>query len=195
VSPLTRAIQTFEIGLLPHIQTRCTKPSKSGNVESQNEGLELPVIAHPFASERVYLISDHGKNHPMLRDTYGHLVDFDTGFQHMENKDAVWWFSLENENAVESKSAGSFQHDNYEEWRPVGEGQKYASAGEPEDVFTRRMMNLYQWLDKRPESTIAVVCHWGVIDFMMGGADFKNCEMRVVLLSDVANRISAAASI
>lgn len=122
VSPLTRAIQTFEIGLWPHIQSRCTNPS------------ELSVVAHPFAAERVYLISDHGKKHPMLQDAYGHLVDFEIGFQHMEDKEAAWWFSLDDKNIVfDSKSGTSYEHEDYEEWRPVGEGQTYACAGKMVD--------------------------------------------------------------
>lgn len=34
-------------------------------------------------------------------------------------------------------------------------------------------------MDQRKEQTIALVCHWGVIDFLID-EDFDNCEMRVV---------------
>lgn len=60
VSPLQRALQTMEISLFPHVWP--------GNV---------PIIALPQASERVYLISDFGTSTKELKNQYP-IVDFDT---------------------------------------------------------------------------------------------------------------------
>jgi hypothetical protein len=106
---------------------------------------------------------------------------------------------------------------NYVEWRPHGQGQQYACLGEPQEQFDQRMNELYQWLQKKmigmdddndpPDhphvhkdhdggekenmkqeySTIAVVCHWGVIDWMIQDS-FQNCELRVVSLDDLKPR-------
>lgn len=47
---------------------------------------------------------------------------------------------------------------------------------EPDTVFFARMERLRQWILDRPESTIAVVCHWGVINALTG-KDPNNCEV------------------
>jgi hypothetical protein len=46
------------------------------------------------------------------------------------------------------------------------------------------MTNLYRWLEQRPEQNIAVVSHWGVMDWLLG-QDFDNCELRVVPFEDI----------
>jgi broad specificity phosphatase PhoE len=53
---------------------------------------------------------------------------------------------------------------------------------------------LYEWLRERPERKVAVVCHWGVIKWMLG-ADFGNCQWREVGLDDLtpARAVAAAA--
>ena len=61
------------------------------------------------------------------------------------------------------------------EWRPYGQGQKYACEGEPDIIFNQRMMNLYKWIQNRNESNICLVCHWGVIRWFVG-CEFENCE-------------------
>jgi len=62
----------------------------------------------------------------------------------------------------------SFEHDDhnteYGEWRPNGRNQTYACPGEPQHIFDSRMEKLYKWIEDRDESTIVVICHWGVID-------------------------------
>lgn len=35
------------------------------------------------------------------------------------------------------------------------------------------------WLDARTERTIALICHWGVIEYLTGD-DYDNCQMKVV---------------
>ena len=153
VSPLTRALQTLEIGLLPHIF--------SGNYETDQRP-KVPIVALPHAAERLYLISDVGKPRQELHEQYGHFVDF--SFEEEE-----WWFM--HDKTVES----------YVEWRPNG---RYACRGEPDRMFDSRMTRLYKWIEDRPESTIAVICHWGVIEWMLD-EDFHNCEMRVVPFDEI----------
>jgi broad specificity phosphatase PhoE len=159
-SPLIRAIQTLEIGLLPHIVTN-----------NESDQSEIPIMAVPLAAERLYLISDVGKRRQDLHGQFGHVIDFyHDGFHHEE-----WWF----------QPNGS---DAYSEWRPRSSNQRYACPGEPDQEFAMRMIKLYQWLDERPESTIAVVSHWGVIDWFLD-ADFDNCEMRAVSITDIATKV------
>ena len=77
----------------------------------------------------------------------------------------------------------------YVEWRPVGQGQRYACPGEPEEAFDQRMTRLYQWLEQRPESNICVLCHHGVIAWMLGDdVDFDNCQWRVLDFEDLQPR-------
>lgn len=44
------------------------------------------------------------------------------------------------------------------------------------ELFQLRMDRLQRWLADRPEASIAVVCHHGVIA-QLTGADFRNCEV------------------
>jgi broad specificity phosphatase PhoE len=150
-SPLTRALQTFELGVKDHVQDH------------------VPIIALPHAAERLYLISDQGRPVPELQKQFPY-VDFETGF--------------ETDNAVGGSDGDSwwYQHQRdvrYAEWRPTGKGQRYACPGEPDHAFEERMLRLLKWLEDRPESKIAVVCHWGVIDWMLD-VDFDNCQWREV---------------
>lgn len=168
-SPLSRALQTVEVALLPHIDPGIdTTRSRSTTDDTKmppaaSTKRRVPILALPLASERVYLISDYGRNAAELSKHFPY-VDFDSEIE-TTIKDS-WWFTQPDA-------------ENYVEWRPIGEGQTYACLGEPEVDFNRRMMALYDWLSARPESTIGVVCHWGVIDWLIG-EDFENCEMRVV---------------
>lgn len=173
-SPLTRALKTLELGLLPHVKE--TNPSP------------VPIIASPLATERLYLISDIGKPRSVLEKEFGHYVDFETGFSIDTSTTAAehWWFMLEDHaQELESCIPSGLQFQDYQEWRPNGEGQEYACPGEPDDHFERRMVKLYRWLESRPESTVALVCHWGVIDWFLG-EDFANCQMRVVPFHELA---------
>lgn len=145
-SPLTRALQTFELGVKDHLQDH------------------VPIIALPHAAERLYLISDQGRPVQELQKQFSY-VDFKTGFE----ADGVaggggdsWWYQHQRD-------------DMYAEWRPTGQGQCYACPGEPDHAFDERMLRLLKWLEDRPESKIAVVCHWGVIDWMLD-TDFDNCQ-------------------
>jgi broad specificity phosphatase PhoE len=156
VSPLSRALQTLEMGLYQHIQQK-----------------NVPIVAVPLATERVYLVSDIGKTRSEMKERYSY-IDFDTAFP--EKNDVPWWFTPSDELAV-----------NYVEWRPNGEGQKYACLGEPQDYFDRRMNKFYRFLENREESTIAVVCHAGVIDWFVREI-FENCELRVIPFEELNPR-------
>ena len=156
-SPLRRALQTMEIALYPNVWP--------GNV---------PIIALPQASERVYLVSDLGTNKVELKKEYP-IVDFDSEIP--DNLSDTWWLSSSFDNEMKDNRTATI--DNYIEWRPIGQGQTYACQGEPLSAFNERMASLYDWLDSRDEASIALICHWGVIDWLTGN-DFDNCEMRIV---------------
>lgn len=149
-SPLTRALQTMEKGLYPITKSR-----------------NVPVVAAPQAAERIYLVSDLGKTRYELKKEYSY-VDFDSAFPpHIGELDT--WHYVANDDELEI----------YVEWRPNGEGQVYACQGEPEHCFEKRMQELHVWLDSRPEKTIALVCHAGVILWFLGEL-VDNCAVRII---------------
>lgn len=39
----------------------------------------------------------------------------------------------------------------------------------PVDLFKARVLDFKQWLTKRPESVIAMVAHWGLLEELTGG--------------------------
>jgi broad specificity phosphatase PhoE len=179
VSPLTRAIQTAELALLPHIW------EKDQNFCSSVQQPRVPVVALPLAAERLYLVSDIGRPRSELQRKFGYFVDFNKGFTQrgQDNLDDPWWFSFSEEH-----------HGNYLEWRPIGEDQRYFCRGEPEDIFRQRMADFCKWLDERPETTIALVGHFGTFEFLLKQDNnhvvkFANCEMKVVPFSEIRTRM------
>ena len=58
-------------------------------------------------------------------------------------KQQAWWYSEDDAGGVSQQ-----------EWRP--RGGTYLCAGEPADVFSRRMQQLKEWLVQRPEVTCDV---------------------------------------
>jgi len=154
VSPLKRALQTVEIGLFSHVR---------------NSIVKTPIIATPYASERVYLCSDIGSHVQELRQTYP-FVDFQSGFHPINHPPHEWWWTP--------------MLDEAPEWRPYGQGQKYVNVGEPEHAFHSRMQKLYDWLHSRQEQTIVLVCHWGVLEYLTGH-DFHNCEVKIMQFSQL----------
>lgn len=118
----------------------------------------------PLAAERVYLSSDVGTARSQLEGDWGHL--FSLAF--VDNEE--WWYDG--------------PQDDYDEWRPPG---TYLCPGEPQAAFIERMHRLLAWLDQRAESTIALVCHWGVIHALTG-QDFENCQVRTVDFADLKVR-------
>ncbi len=59
---------------------------------------------------------------------------------------------------------------------------------EPDDVFEARMARAVAWLESRPEKSIAVVSHWGVLFSLTGGVNYENCELRSTRLSRLAGK-------
>ena len=180
VSPLARSIQTYELGLLPVLERM--KDTKQGSLGAK----EPPaVVCLPEAAERLYLISDIGKTRTDLSEQYNHLsIDFETGFWRDGKQDETWWFRLDDDGSVAPARPSGITSSTYQEWRPASQNQVYACPGEPDEVFDDRMMRLYWWLEGRPEATIAVVCHWGVIDWFLE-SDFGNCELEIVPFDDI----------
>jgi broad specificity phosphatase PhoE len=155
VSPLTRALQTLEIGLLPNLRDH-----------SQKRNLPLPpIIALPLAAERVYMSSEIGTPVEELQKSFP-FVDFQSGFNSNFHSSNEWWWR---------PSSGAVTS----EWRPFGQGQVYINAGEPEEVFHFRMRQLYDWLASRQEKNIVLICHWAVLQFLCGH-DFHNCEVKEI---------------
>lgn len=169
VSPLTRALETMELALLPHLR-----------VAGESVVARIPVIALPLAAERLYLISDIGRPVSQLEEKYVPVVDFESGMPAGLSKDAPWWWQAP---AAEEE---------YHEWRPMGQGQCYSCPGEPFETFEKRMMELCQWLLKRPEKTIAIVGHFGVFEWLLQDGQnevkFGNCEMRRVSFQEILQR-------
>ena len=181
VSPLTRALQTLEISLYEHIVNR-------------NDGCrEVPILATAAAAERLYLVSDLGKPRSELRSNYP-FVDFDTAF-FLDCDERVCAGSSSKSTHTEEKQPDVWHfspteqiQNTYSEWRPHGQGQRYACLGEPTEYFDRRMSNFYYWLESREEECIAIVCHAGVIDWLTSGEQFKNCELRVQTFNSLRPR-------
>jgi Fructose-2,6-bisphosphatase len=194
ISPLRRALETAELAVIPHFSS---DENEDGNGNGKKE---VPIVALPLASERVYLISDHGSCKRSLAEKYP-FADFRTEFKRFRDE---WWFTVRermdsgdgvdgNDDddggaAFQTKEGGdhtnyhsftSMSIDNYVEWRPNGRGQRYSSHGEPSMAFEERMMALYKWLEEREENVICLISHWGVMGWLTG-EDFDNCEIRDV---------------
>lgn len=133
----------------------------------------VPILAVPEASERLYLVSDLGSPVRRLSQDYP-FVDFETYFADKDKNH--WWYH--------PGDAGE------EEWRPNKQGQSYGCPGEPDHKFQSRMEKLCEILQQRRESRILLVCHHGVIDHLLGGVDFGNCEYRTVTMDHLLSRLS-----
>jgi broad specificity phosphatase PhoE len=172
-SPLTRAIQTCELGILPALSSK-----------------EVKIMALPLAAERLYLISDVGRARSDLNEAYGHWIDFETGFRHNHNEPdnsqfwEEWWFGLDDQRETSPFLSYGVTSESYREWRPSSQNQVYACPGEPYEIFEHRMKRLYDWLGQRQERTICVVCHHGVIERMINRS-FRNCQYAVVDFTDI----------
>ncbi|KAL7453862.1 hypothetical protein ACHAWC_007517 [Mediolabrus comicus] len=106
------------------------------------------------------------------------IVDFSSEISTEQSE--TWWVSppSDEEHSLDISSSSSSSSSEVE-WRPNNEGQTYAEPAESETAFTTRMISLYDWLDARTERTIALICHWGVIEYLTGD-DYDNCQMKVV---------------
>ena len=131
VSPLTRCLQTWEATGLTNV----------------------PVLAHPLLTERVYTASDTGRSVAELKQEFP-----DVDFSLVEDE---WWYT------------GS-DHD--DEWRPHGEDQWYAVPGEPEAVFDARMERLKEYLSAQ-DDRLLLVTHWGVLRALTGNDDIPHAQV------------------
>ena len=160
-SPLRRALQTIDLGLRSQLAE------------------DTRIIAHPAAAERLYFVSDLGSPVDKLRKE-SPWCDFSTHLNSAdEGSDSIWWWQHSDE-----------KDGPYQEWRPTGKGQRYACKSEPQTAYDARMSRLYEFLGSLPDQRIAVVCHHGVIEWMLD-MDFDNCQYRTVEWNKIQpNKIS-----
>ncbi|PSC77039.1 phosphoglycerate mutase [Micractinium conductrix] len=161
VSPLTRALQTAELAFATF-------------------GSALPRVAHHHAAERLYLFSDVGRPREQLEAEYpGYCFKElpSSSCSGDSGSGSVWWHSGEHE----AEAPG-------EAWPLEGEDElQLIDAHEPAAAFLRRVERLRQWLEARPESSLALVSHWGVLHALTGD-EFANCEVRTLRLGDLRAR-------
>ena len=155
VSPLTRCLQTFEYG--------CRRALDQVQQQQQASSSKDPprILALPLARERVFTAAETGRPLSQIQAEFPNLDwslfhsqhdDDDTTLEHPTTTTSEeWWYT------------GSSVDDAYREWRPHGQGQWYAVPGEPDQVFADRMQALQEWIALRPEHTILLVTHWGVL--------------------------------
>ena len=173
VSPLTRCLQTYQHALEPIENLR-----------------EIPVLALPLLTERVYSISETGRPVSQLQVEFPHIdwSEFDT--LPWKNCKDCWWYdpTMAPPFVVPStpNAASSVKQPRNnvgtDEWRPTGQGQRYLAVGEPKPVFERRMAALHQWLVDRPERYILAVSHWGVLRHFTDGQELDNCQVCTMTL-------------
>jgi len=144
VSPLTRSLETYALGVRPALSTLCV------------DAPSPPVKVLPLIAERVYTAADVGHPISILQQRWGDSFQWDEALRCF-GADDPWWYTGSSDEA-------------YEEWRPSG---YYPVLGEPEAVFERRMNRVDEWILNRPEKTILIVSHWGVLR-RWAGDDIKN---------------------
>jgi broad specificity phosphatase PhoE len=197
VSPLTRCLETYLYGVEPYLTRRRTSTTTTTMV---------PILAIPLLRERVYTTSDTGRCASILSREFP-TVDFswlpphtnhdnnndqdDDGQDHNHNN-CCWWYTGKNQTDDNDDSGNDRQEsqrgdveklDEDEEWRPHGQNQWYGVPGEPEEVFERRMKELDEWIGHRPEHTIMIISHWGVLQHLTNGMQFENAQAKVLVHS------------
>ncbi|GBF89106.1 hypothetical protein Rsub_01823 [Raphidocelis subcapitata] len=160
VSPLTRAIQTALLAF--------------------GERPPCPVLVEPLFRERLYLSSDVGRPPAELATEFPHLE-----FDHLPD---VWWHSDDEASGSDEGGSGTSSGGGGggNSRNRNGSVEPLPYAEEPDDVFAERIEAARAWLEARPERSIAVVTHWGVLHSLTGGTDFENCELRTTRLSRLA---------
>lgn len=183
-SPLTRCIETMNIGVLPNLLSSSERNDHDASIHADNDDADrkhrdftidqlkhVKIIVQPLATERVYTASDTGRPISTIENKYPYL-DFDSCVNPKEKN--VWWYTTE-------KNCDT----DYKEWRPFGDGQYYAVPGEPDDRFNERMVKLFHWIESRNEKTIVLVCHWGVINWLTGD-EVENCAVKELMFDHLA---------
>ena len=126
-----------------------------GGAESEILPLGVPKVAVPLLRERLYLSSDVGKPRSELERLFPKWK-----FDHLPHDDNPWWYTRPH-SVVEK------------EWRPPGE---YPIPGEPEQEFHARIGELKDFIRQRPEESICIVAHWGLLRGLFG-INAANCEI------------------
>ncbi len=197
ISPLTRCLQTYVYGVEP-VLSELLKKQDSVGIDDFNDGdaiytnhnslsrskLPIPVLALPLLRERVYTVSDTGRPTLVLEKEFP-SIDFSECHKSRNERqgsngggdDDIWWYT--------GKIRGNGSEttdDEYEEWRPHGQGQWYAVPGEPKVLFERRIEELKEWLFQRKENKILIVAHWELLRSLSGGTKWKNSEAKIIRL-------------
>ena len=206
ISPLTRCLETYQYGVEPYL-TRRRKTTKSTSSTTTTTTTMVPILAIPLLRERVYTTSDTGRCASILSREFP-TVDFswlpphtkhgnnndqdDDGQDHNHTNNCCWWYTGKNQtddiddsgNDRQGSQRGDVEKlDEDEEWRPHGQNQWYGVPGEPEEVFERRMKELDEWIGHRPEHTILIISHWGVLEHLSNGMQFENAQAKVLVHS------------
>ncbi len=174
-SPLTRAFQTLEYGLLPHLLVQKddhksnTSSKSNGNVNynrldksvlSGKTNFKAPIITTPLASERVYLVSDLGLPVKELMVKYPY-ADLSSEFDRFDEDE--WWFTVkENENIKEEKisKVSSSQDDNDKERNNRSRGstssvdtnENKKVNGEQKNLYSFSSMYASDYVEWRPNT-------------------------------------------
>lgn len=145
-----------------------------------------PRVACVHARERVFHASDVGRPAGELQRDFPRWC-----VREMVEKfgdDAPWWYVGDDEN--DRTSEGNQKNPGVTRARVTGGSQvggpvlRSGVPSEPSEVFEARMKDLKEWLERRPESHIAIVAHWGVW-FSLTGREFENCELVTLELDDL----------
>ena len=136
----------------------------------------VPRIAVASAREWLFLSSDVGRKKYELQKEFPHW-----DFSDLSDSDA-WWYTRK---SSDPEPVLDFR----------GDTQKlYGYTGEPIDSFVARIINLRDWLTSRKENTIALVCHYGVLQALTGKS-FENAQILEwdpkLLLDDIEIRKQA----
>jgi len=118
--------------------------------------LGVPLVAEPLLREKVTLSSEIGQAPGALKHKFPR-VDFPADMEE------VWWYSPTSSSSSSSSAAGGHLHVDKE----------------PEDVYQARLAELRQRLASRPEHSILIVSHWGVLHALTG-FDLAPAEIRSV---------------
>lgn len=142
-----------------------------------------PRVACVHARERVFHASDVGRPAGELQRDFPRwcVNEIKDAF----GDDAPWWYVGDDENDLEEGNQKGMTRARVTGGSEVG-GPVLRSGvpSEPSEVFEARMKDLKDWLERRPESHIAVVAHWGVW-FSLTGREFENCELVTLELDDL----------
>jgi broad specificity phosphatase PhoE len=123
-----------------------TRALATAEIAFARAGPPLPIVVQPLCAERRWHGSDLGRELGTLRDEFGG--------EHID-----WSF-------LPARGGWGYVPDPPPARGPIAE--------EAETDFIERMRSLRDWLGARPERTIAVVTHWGVI-YALTGKQVKNC--------------------